>query len=95
MFYVDWFNLSSSLCYPAVVHNIKHVGACTAQLVNRIRDAGSQDIHVIGFSLGAQVANYIANSLKPDYLLPRITGVCTLLTWHFFYSFAKFTHNQV
>lgn len=57
-----------------MVHNIKHVGACTAQLVNRIRDGGGVDIHVIGFSLGAQVTNYVANSLKPDYLLPRITG---------------------
>lgn len=75
VFFVDWFNLSSSICYPAVVHNIKHVGECTAQLVNRIRDAGGVDIHVIGFSLGAQVANYVANSLKPDYLLPRITGL--------------------
>lgn len=74
IFFVDWFNLSSSICYPAVVHNIKHVGACTAQLVNRIRDAGGVDIHVIGFSLGAQVANYIATSLSPDYLLNRITG---------------------
>jgi pancreatic lipase-related protein 2 len=57
------------------VHNIKHVGECSAQLVNRIRDASGVDIHVIGFSLGAQVTNYIANSLKPDYVLPRITGL--------------------
>ena len=57
------------------MHNIKHVGECSAQLVNCIRDAGSEDIHVIGFSLGAQVANYISNSLKPEYLLPRITGL--------------------
>jgi pancreatic lipase-related protein 2 len=75
IFFVDWFNLSSSFCYPAVVHNIPHVGACTAQLVSRIRDAGGVDIHVIGFSLGAQVTNYVANELKPDYVLPRITGL--------------------
>lgn len=43
--------------------------------MSRIREAGGvDDIHVIGFSLGAQVANYIANVLKP-YLLPRITGL--------------------
>lgn len=74
IFYVDWYNLSSSINYPAVVHNIVHVGACTAQLVNRIRDEGGEDIHVIGFSLGAQLANYVAVSLKPNYQLPRITG---------------------
>lgn len=42
--------------------------------MNRIRDAGGVDIHVIGFSLGAQLANYVAVSLKPSYQLPRITG---------------------
>lgn len=43
--------------------------------MNRIRDSGGGDkVHVIGFSLGAQVANWLSNSLKPDYLLPRITG---------------------
>lgn len=74
IFYIDWQNLSSN-CYPVAVHDIQLVGACTAQLVDRIRDGGCEDIHVIGFSLGAQVTNYIANSLKPDYLLPRITGL--------------------
>lgn len=75
IFYVDWFNLSSSICYPAVVHNTKHVGKCTGQLISRIRDAGSDDIHIIGFSLGAQVINYVAESLKPDYLIPHATGI--------------------
>ncbi|CAO1409451.1 unnamed protein product [Diamesa hyperborea] len=75
IFYVDWYNLSSSFCYPAAVHNVKHVGECVAQLVHRIRDEGSSDIHVIGFSLGGQVPNYISNYLKPDFLLPRITGL--------------------
>lgn len=46
-----------------------------AQLVNRIREAGTEDIHVIGFSLGAHVANYLANNLRP-YKLPRISGKC-------------------
>lgn len=75
IFFVDWFNLSSSMCYPAVVHNIKHVGECTGQLVSRIRDAGSDDIHIIGFSLGAQVINYIAESLKPSFKLKHVTGL--------------------
>ncbi|CRL03999.1 CLUMA_CG017117, isoform A, partial [Clunio marinus] len=77
VFYVDWSNLSMTLSYPSAVRSIEHVGNCTAELVNRLRDAGGSDtdIHVIGFSLGAQVANYVANNLKPHYILPRITGL--------------------
>jgi pancreatic lipase-related protein 2 len=81
IFYVDWFNLSSSLCYPAVAHNIQHVGECTAMLVRRLVDAGNEDIHVIGFSLGAQVTNYVAESLKPDIVLPRISGLDPAMPW--------------
>lgn len=33
-----------------------------------------RDIHVIGYSLGCHVANYIAKELKP-YKLPRITAL--------------------
>lgn len=61
-------------CYPIVVHNIQHVGKCSAQLVKRIRDFESAEIHVVGFSLGAQVANFIANNLEP-FKLDRITAI--------------------
>lgn len=81
IFFVDWFNLSSSINYPAVVHNIKHVGECTAQLVRRVMDTGNEDIHIIGFSLGAQLTNYIAESLKPEIILPRISGLDAALPW--------------
>lgn len=57
----------------SAVHNTKHTGACVAQLVERILDMGSTDIHVIGFSLGAQLSNYIAKNLG-TFQLPRITG---------------------
>jgi hypothetical protein len=78
IFFVDWSNLSSSVCYFRVVHGIKHIGECTSQLVKIIRDgsgSGEDDIHIIGFSLGAQVASFVSESLKPLYLLPRITGL--------------------
>lgn len=74
---MDWFNISNVpiACYPVVVHNIQHVGKCAAELVQRIRDvADDVEIHVIGFSLGAQVSNYIANNLEP-YKLDRISGI--------------------
>lgn len=75
LFYVDWAILAPGPCYPSAVHNTKHVGYCIAQLVERLNEAGSSDVHLIGFSLGAQVTNYASNKLKPDITLPRITGL--------------------
>lgn len=71
---VDWHRLASAPCYPVAVHNVPHVGDCLAQLVNRLRDYGATDIHVIGFSLGAHVPAFAANALRP-YRMPRITGL--------------------
>lgn len=55
LFFVDWSELARAPCYPSAVHNTKYAGECIGQLVNRIRDAGSENIHIIGFSLGAHV----------------------------------------
>lgn len=71
---VDWHRLATGPCYPVAVHNVPHVGSCLAQLINRIRETGAEDIHAIGFSLGAHVPAFSANELKP-YKLPRITGL--------------------
>jgi pancreatic lipase-related protein 2 len=76
LFFVDWSVLGRAPCYPSAVHNTRHVGFCISQLVARIRETGNEDIHIIGFSLGAQVSNYVATSLKLiNYTLPRITGL--------------------
>lgn len=71
---VDWHRLAASPCYPVAVHHVPHVGDCLAQMIERLRDYGATDIHVIGFSLGAHVPAFAANALRP-YLLPRITGL--------------------
>lgn len=62
---------------------------CLLMVLNSLKIAfnlllllGSSDIHVIGFSLGGQVPNYISNYLKPEFLLPRITGLGELLHYH-------------
>lgn len=73
VFYVDWSVLAPSPCYPMAVHNARHVGKCVAQLIETILQIGNDRIHVIGFSLGAQLTNHIANSLT-YFKLPRITG---------------------
>ncbi|XP_044002221.1 pancreatic lipase-related protein 2 [Aphidius gifuensis] len=72
---VDWHRLAASPCYPIAVHNVPHVGYCLAQLIKRLIDINKlNNIHVIGFSLGAHVPAYTANVLKP-YKLNRITGL--------------------
>lgn len=71
---MDWEKLCPGPCYPSAVYNTRHVGVCVAQLVERLRDLHITDIHLIGFSLGAHVAGFAANNLRP-YKLPRITGL--------------------
>lgn len=73
VFAVDWEKLAQSPCYLTAIYNIRQVGRCTAQLIDRLKDLGAIDIHIIGFSLGAHVPNYAALALKP-YIMPRITG---------------------
>jgi pancreatic lipase-related protein 2 len=74
IFFVDWASLAIGPCYPAAVWNTKHVGECTSQLVERIRELGAKNIHLIGFSLGGQLTNFVANALRP-YKVSRITGL--------------------
>lgn len=71
---VDWHRLAAGPCYPIAVQNVPHVGKCLAQLVQRLRYQGANNIHIIGFSLGAHIPAYSANSLRP-YKLSRITGL--------------------
>lgn len=82
LIYVDWSDLAPSPCYLSAVHNIKHTGACIAELVERILDLGTDDIHLIGFSLGAQVTNFVALNLK-SFKIPRITGLYHYLNYIF------------
>jgi hypothetical protein len=73
----DWSRLTPGPCYPTAVYNARFAGKCIAQIVQEIRLSGASDIHVVGFSLGAHVAAFAANNLRP-YKLPRITGSLTL-----------------
>lgn len=70
---VDWSRLCPGPCYPSAVYNAKFTGKCIAQFLQELRLVGASDVHVVGFSLGAHVAGFAANNLRP-YRLPRITG---------------------
>jgi len=65
-------------CYLAAVYNLPAVGKCAALFVRKIIELSEvekpeEEMHVIGFSLGGQLASQLAKYLKP-IKLPRITG---------------------
>lgn len=73
--FVHYESYTDFNCYAEALENIKHVGSCVAKLLSEfIFELGVQDIHLIAYSLGGHVANYIAKSLHP-HKLPRITAL--------------------
>lgn len=72
---VDFGPLAKDPCYIKAVQNLKTVAKCIAQLIDKLLEEiyTKNDIHVIGFSLGAQTAGLVANYVKTK--LPRITGL--------------------
>nr|XP_022917694.1 lipase member I-like [Onthophagus taurus] len=74
IFAIDWGSIAQGPCYPAAVYNSRIAGKCSALLIERLKELHVENIHVIGFSLGAHVSGFIANALFP-YKLARITGL--------------------
>ena len=73
---VDWSVLCPSPNYIAAARNAVLTGELTAQLVEfLVAEAGArlQDVHIIGHSLGAQVAGFAGNSTITGKVA-RITG---------------------
>jgi len=76
---VDWGKLARSPCYVQATSNLEAAGKCTAHLIEVLvknYDVPLKIIHVIGFSLGAQVSGQVAKYLKDKGVgkLRRITG---------------------
>lgn len=77
---IDYKDVSSGpdVCYIAAVYNLPAIGKCAAQFVQKVMELSEVEdhedmMHVIGFSLGGQLAGQVAEHLKP-IKLPRITG---------------------
>lgn len=77
---IDYSGISNGpeLCYIVAVYNLPSVGTCAAIFVRKIMELSELEdpreaMHLIGFSLGGQLAGQIAENLKP-IKLPRITG---------------------
>jgi Lipase len=76
---VDWGKLSRSPCYVQATYNVEAAGKCTALLIEVLvknHEMPMKNIHVIGFSLGAQVTGQVAKYLRDRGMgkLRRITG---------------------
>jgi pimeloyl-ACP methyl ester carboxylesterase len=76
---VDWGKLARSPCYVQATYNVEAAGKCTALLIEvmvKNHKMPMKNIHVIGFSLGAQVTGQVAKYLRDRGMgkLRRITG---------------------
>lgn len=74
---VDYGPLALEPCYLQAVRNLPTVARCTAKLIDTIVERLQfklRQFHIIGFSLGAQVAGQVSNYVKSGRLT-RITGL--------------------
>lgn len=80
MVLVNW-QLASSGSYLRSASNAELVGRQAGRTLISMASMGTRpsDIHVIGFSLGAQVAGFIGETFKSNNMkLGRITGKTSL-----------------
>jgi len=75
---VDWNPLSALPWYSAAVRNCQVVGKYLAKFLDYLDSRGIplSNVHVIGFSLGAEVAGFAGQNLRHGKAprLQRITG---------------------
>jgi len=73
---VDWGPLAGFPYYAAAAKNTRLVGGEVARFLKsmeKFHALSVSKVHVIGFSLGAEVAGFTGKALGPR-VLPRITG---------------------
>lgn len=76
MIVVDWSPLAAAPWYRPAADNALPVGRFLARFIHFLHDSRAVHasyLHVVGFSLGAEVAGFAGKALK-DIRLPRITG---------------------
>jgi hypothetical protein len=82
---LNWWSLARGPNYEVAARNTKEVGSSLANfldnLIRETQGAVRRGLHIVGFSLGAQVAGIAAGQLKTGKL-PRITGTCNPTSPH-------------
>ncbi|XP_065203972.1 putative endothelial lipase [Planococcus citri] len=78
---INYFKLSNGTCYRTGVDNSLAISKCAARIIEAIIEGNEQgikidDFHIIGVSLGGQMAGQIPNIVDPKFgKFPRITGI--------------------
>ena len=78
VFAIEWGDLETWANYPQAAIRTRAVGEHSANLVKILSDVGAFDkIHVVGHSLGAHVAGFLAKKVQAMGLgtLERVTGL--------------------
>lgn len=74
---VDWGILAQPPCYMESSENVYVVAECAAEFLDSLYAARSEldinNTHIIGHSLGAQIAGLMGNNLVTGKV-PRVTG---------------------
>ncbi|XP_067009676.1 endothelial lipase-like [Anabrus simplex] len=72
---VDWGSLAASPCYTTAKRNTNVVGRALGNLLDQLASSGADlgRVHLIGYSLGAQVAGIAGNAVLRGSVC-RITG---------------------
>lgn len=75
---VDWSELAVFPWYTEAVHNLEHVWNNLVHFLETYNESGEipiSNVHLIGFSLGAQIAGFTGKKLSDDMRIPRITAL--------------------
>lgn len=73
---VDWSPITKKPCRDTSSYNTRVVGNCTGKFIDTLIEKTNvtlKDIHVIGFSLGAQATGFISRNMNAGKLV-HITG---------------------
>lgn len=75
---LDWSELSQFPWYSEAVDNLKFVWIVLVKFLQTYNDSGEipiSNVHIIGFSLGAQIAGITGKKLRNNLKIPRITAL--------------------
>jgi hypothetical protein len=80
---LNWWLLARGPHYEVAAKNTKEAGRSLANFLDNLiqgtQEEARRELHVVGFSLGAQVAGIAAGQLQTAKL-PRITGPYTVIS---------------
>jgi len=87
---VDWKQLTYDLFYASAKINVKYIGYNIAKVLKILTNnmkVGSENIHLIGHSMGAHIVGYTGKKLNGQ--ISRITSIYSIYYTYFIYFFFK------